>query len=306
MTVRIKLRKWGIRLALAGMPVLLLSAGVPRSVAGAEQISDAPSLSGPGVIHFSEDPPLTNPIVLLLQGLRAADGSCSLDDSINVPARGLTWNIQEEIALDPATCQYEVERAFITQRPPGLVPIGAVTIPAATPAPSAILTSSVHRTDLFMWTWWHDPLPNGGIIVSQVGSRVDWDWNGSNMCTAYNPSQPNYVGNNQYVDPTTGWQHDSFQQDSKWPDCSHIYSAVSWALDENDSFCAIATGQPWLGKGLATYTDYDPNQVTGYADGTGNLHSVSNDSGGCTALLSKVVYYEQYVDGQEVGSGNVG
>lgn len=80
-------------------------------------------LTGPGVIRrdMSGQPALANARMEVLQGERGEDGSCHLQVSFSAPKGDTRAQMAREVALDPATCRFQVERGF---------PISLPTLPA--------------------------------------------------------------------------------------------------------------------------------------------------------------------------------
>lgn len=124
-----------------------------------------PSLTGPGVITYPMTIDVTDASSFLVQGSLQPGGSCQFPNDAVVPTTGLNWNVAQEVAVQPVTCQAIFVRGWsVSDRPP-VADFGADT--AALAPLTSTSGSSRHDTDLTMCVT-RMAFPRGHAAISQL------------------------------------------------------------------------------------------------------------------------------------------
>lgn len=249
--VRVRPVCFGIGVAVAVLAVASTpSAGLSATVGSA----------GAGSIEFYS-----------VQGSRTLDGGCTVELQSQVRFGEIGTDVRA-VAQDTATCTLTLQKKVLTNpvepRDPGpgySARRGSAQVSVGASSRQALFSSragTMRRADRvlaatpihsagFMQSWFYDPL---GLTVNSVKNSVDWYWNGTQIV--------NFV--------TCGWEY-------FW------LSQTSWALQENDAYCAInLTPNPTSGDsssfvhykngvfclGFDTHTWYDRNTARGDQVGT--------------------------------------
>lgn len=73
-------------------------------------------LTGSGVVHYdtSSLPSIANSRMVIIQGTKDTNGACHYRTYFSAPKGDTTPQIAREVALDPATCRFQVERGTPT------------------------------------------------------------------------------------------------------------------------------------------------------------------------------------------------
>lgn len=218
--------------------------------------------------------PLQNPHIVTVTGRRDKNGNCGVEQRVTLQP-GQRAVEAREVAVNTGLCEmrFEVGTPSLNEiSHPSLISESREAQYSTRSAPNGIVPFAqpgrpafTEESAGYMMSWYHDPI---NYQVNYVKDNTVWHWNGSSVLP------PVYNSENLWWLTLTGWYLASHNWFGTYN--SSYSESYTYADFQNGSFCS-----PYY-----TDTNYEPNLVAGYANGTLYGYVFSVLSGYCTELLS--------------------